>query len=54
MTELPDLAMLERELEQLKRQLPRHSIPPALILRIEELEEAIATRRAQHDPDAPN
>ena len=41
-----DLAALERELEQLKQQLPRHSIPPTLLVRIEELEEEIAARKA--------
>ena len=42
MSELRDPAALERELEQLKQQLPRHSIPPTLLVRIEELEEEIA------------
>ncbi len=37
----PNLAELERELEQLKQQLPRHSISPALQARIDELEEQI-------------
>jgi len=36
-----NLAALERELEQLKQQLPRHSISPALQARIDELEEQI-------------
>jgi hypothetical protein len=40
-----DLATLERELEQLKQQLPRHSVPMTLLLRIEELEEEIAARK---------
>ncbi len=37
----PDLAALERELEQLKQQLPRHSISPSILARIDELEEQI-------------
>jgi hypothetical protein len=37
----PDLAALERELEQLKQQLPRHSISPSIQARIDELEEQI-------------
>ena len=45
MSESRDLAALERELEQLKQQLPRHSIPPTLLVRIEELEEEIAARK---------
>ena len=51
MSESLDLAALEHELEQLKRQLPRHSIPPTLLVRIEELEEEIAARRAQTSRD---
>jgi CHASE3 domain sensor protein len=47
MPESRDLATLERELAQLNQQLPRHSIPPMLLVRIEELEEAIAVRRAE-------
>lgn len=49
MTAPRDRAALARELEQLKQQLPRHSVPPALLLRIEELEEEIA--RAQEKPE---
>jgi uncharacterized protein YceH (UPF0502 family) len=37
-----DLAKLERDLEQLKQQLPRHSISPAIQARMDELEEEIA------------
>lgn len=40
-----DLTELERELEQLKQQLPRHSVPMSLLVRIEELEEEIAARK---------
>ncbi|CAG0947930.1 hypothetical protein ANRL1_04724 [Anaerolineae bacterium] len=35
------LEELERELEQLKAQLPRHSIKPSTMARIDELEEEI-------------
>lgn len=45
MTESRDLAALERELAQLKQQLPRHSVSPTLLVRIEELEEEIAARQ---------
>ena len=51
----PDLAALERELEQLKQQLPRHSISPALQARIDELEERIdalkETSKEKRSPD---
>lgn len=45
MTTPRDLIALERELEQLKQQLPRHSVPMSLWMRIEELEEEIAARK---------
>lgn len=45
MSEPRDLTILERELEQLKQQLPRHSVPMSLLVRIEELEEEIAARK---------
>jgi len=51
MTESRDLATLERELEQLKRQLPSHSVSPTLLVRIEELEEEIAAHKAQASRD---
>ncbi|MBI5302247.1 MAG: histidine kinase [Chloroflexi bacterium] len=39
----PDrLEELERELEQVKAQLPRHSIKPSMLARLDELEEEIA------------
>jgi hypothetical protein len=30
---------LEAEIEEIKRSLPAHSVPPAMLLRLEELEE---------------
>ncbi len=42
-----NLATLERELAQLQEQLPAHSIPPSLLQRIDELEEAIAALTIQ-------
>ncbi len=47
MADSPDIAALERELEQLKQQLPAHSIPPSLLARIDELEEQVAALRAR-------
>jgi hypothetical protein len=35
------IAALTEELENLKRSLPAHSIKPAMLIRIEELEEEI-------------
>ncbi len=47
----PDLAALERELEQLKQQLPRHSISPSILARIDELEEQIAALKKASQKD---
>ncbi len=52
MSDPNDLTHLERELEQLKQQLPRHSVPVSLLLRIEELEEEIAARKKRADDQA--
>ncbi len=37
------IAALSEELENLKRSLPAHSLKPAMLIRIEELEEEIET-----------
>lgn len=37
---------LERRLADLQARLPRHSIPAAMMIEIEELEEELAARRA--------
>ncbi len=42
-----DLAALERELEQLEQQLPRHSISPSIQARFDELEEQIDALKQQ-------
>jgi ribosomal protein L29 len=40
------LAALEREYTELRANLPAHSTPPALLIRLEELEDAITELRA--------
>jgi polyhydroxyalkanoate synthesis regulator phasin len=55
MSATSDLAALERELEQLKQQLPRHSISPSIQARIDELEEQIdALKNAAREDTAKN
>lgn len=49
-----DLAALERELEELKKQLPRHSISPSILARIDELEEQIALLQEAETEGAEN
>ena len=41
-----ELAELRRELEELVASLPRHSVKPAQLLRIEDVEDAIAEKEA--------
>jgi hypothetical protein len=38
---------LEAEIEQLQRQWPKHSTPPALMEQLDELEEALAEAKAE-------
>lgn len=39
------IADLEKEIDDLKRRLPKHSIPPSMIRRLEELEDELAEAR---------
>lgn len=41
------LAQVERELEQLKMQLPKHGLKPATLARIDSLEEEIEKLKAE-------
>lgn len=47
MTNAQRLAQLERELEQLKQQMPKHGLKPSTLARIDDLEEEIAELKAQ-------
>ena len=40
---------LERRLDDLKKRLPAHSIPPSMMLELDELEEVLAELYAQDD-----
>jgi hypothetical protein len=40
---------LERRIADLKARLPKHSIPPAMILELEELEEELERARAREE-----
>ena len=43
------IAELERQLAELKRRLPAHSIPPAMMLELEELEDRLALLQRERD-----
>ena len=46
------IAQLEREIEQVKARLPKHSVPPAMIIELEDLEEELEMLKAQESRDA--
>jgi hypothetical protein len=41
------IAELEREIEETKARLPKHSVPPAMIIELEDLEEELETLKAR-------
>ena len=46
MVQAERLVELERELEQLKKQFPKHGLKPSTLARLDELEEEITARKA--------
>jgi polyhydroxyalkanoate synthesis regulator phasin len=52
MNQTERLAELERELEQLKKQLPKHGLKPSTLARIDDLEEEIDALKAQVEQEA--
>lgn len=52
MTKAERLAELERELAQLKKQLPAHGLKPSTLARIDELEEEIAELKKELAADS--
>jgi hypothetical protein len=48
----PQIAELERRIADVRARLPRHSIPPAMLIELEELEERLVRAQAAHEgPD---
>ena len=47
------IAQLEEEIQEMKARLPKHSVPPAMIIELEDLEEELEALKAQgnHEPD---
>jgi uncharacterized protein YceH (UPF0502 family) len=43
------IAQIEAELAELKARLPKHSVPPAMIIEMEDLEEELETLRSRID-----
>ncbi len=51
MNDAERIAQLEKEIDELRARLPRHSVPMAMMIALEELEEelkALKARAAQH------
>jgi hypothetical protein len=53
MTTEQRIAQLEQELHDIQARLPRHSTPPAMLLRLEEVEEELAVLKAQTPHERP-
>ena len=53
MSDQERIAQLEKALAELKARLPKHSVPAAMIIELEELEEEIEVLRARtsHEQD---
>lgn len=47
MTDQERVVQLEQEIAALKARLPRHSVPPAMILELEDLEDELLELRAR-------
>jgi hypothetical protein len=45
------VAELERRIADLRARLPKHSVPPAMLIELEELEEALSAARREAAPD---
>ncbi len=49
MSDTERIARLEREIEEIKARLPKHSVPPALIIELEDLEDELEQLRAREN-----
>jgi polyhydroxyalkanoate synthesis regulator phasin len=47
MSDQERIDQLERQLAELKARLPKHSVPPVMIIEMEELEEELETLKAR-------
>ena len=52
MTTEEQIAKLEKEIAELKARLPKHSVPAAMIIELEDLEDELERLRAQAAGDA--
>ncbi len=52
MTDKERIAELEAEIAALKARLPKHSVPPAMIVELEDLEDELETLKAQRSRES--
>jgi uncharacterized small protein (DUF1192 family) len=52
MSQEEQIARLEKEIAELEARLPAHSVPPAMLLELEELEDELAALKARRSGDA--
>jgi hypothetical protein len=52
MNERERILHLETEIAELKARLPKHSVPAAMIIELEDLEDELAALKARVSPDA--
>lgn len=52
MTTEEQIAQLEKEIAELKARLPKHSVPAAMIIELEDLEDELERMRSQSADDA--
>jgi hypothetical protein len=52
MTDKERVEQLEKEIEELKARLPKHSVPAAMIMELEDLEDELETLRSRTSRDA--
>ena len=52
MTDQERIAQLEKEIAELEARLPKHSVPAAMIIELEDLEDELEALRARESRDA--
>jgi hypothetical protein len=46
------IAQLESEIAELQARLPKHSVPPAMLMELEDLEDELETLQAEESGDS--
>ena len=46
------IAQLEKEIEEMEARLPKHSVPPAMLMELEDLEEELEMLKARESRES--